>query len=203
MTATNPFTSGAMNTNPNQFIGRRAELRQILARLNGSQPQGSAVVGEWRIGKSSLLYYLTRPRADETLLPKAGLSVVYLSAAGGDCSTQAYFRATLLRRLLAEQPFNRRTTEGKQLSDWQQALATAVDCSWIEAREVLEKLPAHPVVCLDEFQALAEREDFDDSFFNALRNWANEGLLSWVTASTKPLQELRDWNGLTSDFLTY
>lgn len=67
MAESNPFTFGPMITDPQRFIGRRAELAIITARLNGSQPQGSAIVGPRRIGKSSLLHYLYQPRQDETL----------------------------------------------------------------------------------------------------------------------------------------
>jgi hypothetical protein len=196
---TNPFTYGTMITDPDQFIGRRAELEQIVARLNGSQPQGSAVVGARRIGKSSLLHYLTRPRPAETLRPRAGLGLVYLSAAAGNCDSPAHFRLTLLRRLLQAQPLDHRSDDGKWLTDWQQRLASAADCSWDEARQALDNLPHHPVVCLDEFEALLA-DPFDDRFFNALRSWANEGLLSWVTASAQPLPALAKLHGHTSPF---
>lgn len=37
MPGDNPFTFGAMITDPDRFIGRRAELEIITARLNGNQ----------------------------------------------------------------------------------------------------------------------------------------------------------------------
>ncbi len=39
-------------------------------------------------------------------------------------------------------------------------------CSWETAREVLENLPYHPVICLDEFETLLT-DPFDDRFFTA------------------------------------
>jgi hypothetical protein len=41
---------------------------------------------------------------------------------------------------------------------------------------------------------------FDDRFFTALRNWANEGQLTWVSASARPLGELGQLHGRSSPF---
>ncbi len=48
-----PFTIGSIIQNPEAFIGRAAELNHILTRLRTMQ--SCSVVGERRIGKSSLL----------------------------------------------------------------------------------------------------------------------------------------------------
>lgn len=171
-----------------------------MNRLNGSSPQGSAVVGARRIGKSSLLHYLVQPRPDEHVRPNGGMRLVYLDAAQGSCSTPGQFQATLLRAALAAQKIDRRTAEGRWLAELQQNLAgPRAECSWTESRAALEKLPAHPVVCLDEFEALLTHA-FDDRFFNGLRSWANEGLLTWVTASARPLESLGQLHGHSSPF---
>ncbi|MGB0388122.1 MAG: hypothetical protein ACPGWR_25170 [Ardenticatenaceae bacterium] len=195
----NPFTFGSMTDEPNKFVGRRAELELITARLNGNPPQGSAIVGERRIGKSSLLHYLVHPRDDESLLPRDTMRVVYLSAAAGHCNTPEQFRMTLIETLLKQSKLEKRTKEGKWLDQLKNKLANHEPCSWGTAREALKKMPFHPVICLDEFGALLT-DHFDERFFNALRTWANEGLLSWVTGSAKPLQELGHEKDLTSPF---
>ena len=52
----NPFTNRGMITRENEFVGREREISDILARVrNGNSV---SVVGERRIGKSSLLYHL-------------------------------------------------------------------------------------------------------------------------------------------------
>ena len=185
----NPFTYGSMITDPQRFIGRRAELEFIIGRLNGEQPQGSSIVGPRRIGKSSLLHYLTSPRPDEPLRAAPGQQVVYLDAQKGECNSPDSFRMMLLRALMTAQRLDRRTLDGRLLADIQAQLATATECSWEMARAALVALPFHPVVCLDEFESLLNA-DFDEAFFNGLRSWANEGLLTWVIASVKSLPEL-------------
>src|SRR5262245_5906301 len=52
----NPFTHQGMIRDVNQFVGRRVELDQILNPLK--MMQGVSLVGERRIGKSSLLYHI-------------------------------------------------------------------------------------------------------------------------------------------------
>jgi hypothetical protein len=195
----NPFTFGPMITDPHRFIGRRAELEIITARLNGPQPQGSAIVGPRRIGKSSLLHYLYQPRHEETLRCAANQQIIYLDAQQGECTTPDAFRRTLTQKLLATQPADRRTREGKQRADLQSQLARDPFCTWEMARTAITLLPVHPVICLDEFETLL-REDFDNRFFDALRSWANEGILTWITASAQPLTTLGKEHNLTSPF---
>ena len=133
----NPFTYGSMITDPQRFIGRRAELAFIMGRLNGDQPQGSSIVGPRRIGKSSLLHYLTSPRPDELLRAAPGQQVVYLDAQKGECHSPDSFRMMLLRTLMTDQRLDRRTLEGRLLADIQAQLANATECSWETARSAL------------------------------------------------------------------
>ena len=57
----NPFFFGGHITDPAKFVGRKAELRRIAALLETAhtgQMQSVSIVGERRIGKSSLLFHL-------------------------------------------------------------------------------------------------------------------------------------------------
>lgn len=53
----NPFFYGNP-VSPDQFIGRRREVRRITGRIV-NQGQSTAVVGEPRSGKTSLFLYLS------------------------------------------------------------------------------------------------------------------------------------------------
>lgn len=55
----NPFYYGNP-VPPEQFLGRRRELRRIIGRIV-NQGQSTALVGEPRTGKTSLLQYLAAP----------------------------------------------------------------------------------------------------------------------------------------------
>lgn len=57
----NPFTIRGALQRPEEFAGRAAELNDIITRLRSMQ--SCSVVGERRIGKSSLLYHLSQTGA--------------------------------------------------------------------------------------------------------------------------------------------
>ncbi|MGH9843151.1 MAG: hypothetical protein ACREEM_30810 [Blastocatellia bacterium] len=59
----NPFTNRGPVTNPEDFFGRKDELEIVLSRLRSMQCV--SIVGERRIGKSSLLYHLTQTGAEQ------------------------------------------------------------------------------------------------------------------------------------------
>jgi len=170
-----------------------------VARLNGSQPQGVSVVGPRRIGKSSLLHYLYQPRADEVLRPRNNLHVFYLDAQQGECHTPDEFCTALVKLMLAQATIDRRTTHGRRLAELQSDLATHNQCDWGMAREVINLVAFHPVICLDEFETLL-KGGFENRFFDGLRSWANEGLVTWITASAQPLSQLAHEHNLTSPF---
>ena len=54
----NPFSYGNPIRDPARFHGRQAELRQIVNRLRSSARESTSIVGERRIGKTSLLKYM-------------------------------------------------------------------------------------------------------------------------------------------------
>lgn len=54
----NPYLNRVAIQDPEQFFGRAREVSKIFSRIGASRPQSISVVGERRIGKSSLLHYI-------------------------------------------------------------------------------------------------------------------------------------------------
>ena len=54
----NPFTFGNPIKDPTRFHGREADVRQVVNRLLSSAHESTSIVGERRIGKTSLLKHL-------------------------------------------------------------------------------------------------------------------------------------------------
>ena len=54
----NPYLNRVMINNPADFFGRKKEIRKIYSRLDAPHPQSISIVGERRIGKSSLLNFI-------------------------------------------------------------------------------------------------------------------------------------------------
>jgi conflict system STAND superfamily ATPase len=57
----NPFTYGNPISDPLRFFGRTREVEQIFGRLRNAECESSSVVGDRRIGKTSLLNHLADP----------------------------------------------------------------------------------------------------------------------------------------------
>src|SRR6266478_963238 len=58
----NPYLNRVAIRDPAQFFGRAREVSKIFSRIGASRPQSISVVGERRIGKSSLLHYINNPQ---------------------------------------------------------------------------------------------------------------------------------------------
>jgi AAA+ ATPase superfamily predicted ATPase len=57
MTLTNPYRMrGMIPRESDMFFGRKSEMRRIGAMLSGVVPQCVSIIGERRIGKSSLAF---------------------------------------------------------------------------------------------------------------------------------------------------
>src|SRR5215469_1658551 len=54
----NPYLNRVAIRDPSQFFGRTREVAKIFSRLGSSRPQSISIVGDRRIGKSSLLHYI-------------------------------------------------------------------------------------------------------------------------------------------------
>lgn len=57
----NPFLDRGPVREPAQFFGRRGEVRKLVQVLGARVPQSVSVIGERRIGKTSLLNFLSAP----------------------------------------------------------------------------------------------------------------------------------------------
>src|SRR5690242_19128910 len=62
----NPFTYGNPVSDPKSFIGRQREAETIISRLRTRQFESTSLVGERRIGKTSLLQYVANPTVRAT-----------------------------------------------------------------------------------------------------------------------------------------
>ncbi len=186
----NPFTIGSMIQNPAEFVGRTAELQFLLTRLRSLQ--SCSVVGERRIGKSSLLYHLHQTGAARLgeELGEAGFRFVYVELADAAAQTVVDFLRTVLDAVQC--PTDAIKDDNKPSRN-----LTAFDQAIKARAEAGERL----VLCLDEFEALFENPaEFNNAFFNHLRTMVNHRRLALVTASRQPLEIYSLEKRLTSPF---
>ncbi len=96
----NPFTFGNPIKDPTRFHGRQAEIRQIVNRLLSSAHESTSIVGERRIGKTSLLYHLANPGVSTQLgLTPDKFCLVYLDFQGLTDITPTRFWQRVLKKI--------------------------------------------------------------------------------------------------------
>jgi hypothetical protein len=171
----NPFFHRQAVTRPEHFFGRGELLRQVTEMIRGGQ--SCALVGERRIGKSSLLVCLADPRAHhpwldekETLLPITLDFLGFREIAAGDMWIE-------ILEALAEAG----------------GVRPSGDPSFTGVRRLLRALTregARIVLLCDEFELAVENPHLDEGFFGALRSLAASAGVAFVTASRLSLLEL-------------
>ncbi len=182
----NPFTVRGTIQNPSDFIGRKAELLHIVTRLKTMQ--SCSVVGERRIGKSSLLYHLFQTGNDR--LNDRRFRFVYIELTDARAQTVVDFLQTVLQALdLPTDSIKDDNKSNSNLVNFDNAIQTLV----AEGVKV--------VLCLDEFEGLFDNpSEFSDKFFNQFRTMCNHQRLAVVTASRLPLEVYSLEKKLTSPF---
>jgi hypothetical protein len=184
----NPFTYGNPITNPARFIGRRREIEQVQSRLLNAEFESSSIVGERRIGKTSLLKYLSHP----DVVRKAGFPAeLYIFV---------YVDLQIFDPAKSPTDFWRRVLQAiKRLIDDDEVQRMMDDVSQVEPIDtfILDDLftfvddaNLHIVLLLDEFERVTQNKNFDVDFFSGMRAMAIHHNLALITCSRRELVEL-------------
>ena len=180
----NPFHWRGMVTDRSAFIGREQELTRIFTRLESLGCV--SMVGERRIGKSSLLYQAWL-RAQERLGSSCRPAFADL------LSAKHHTLDGLLGAIL------------KGISEDERPLPEASAAEKLTAfEEAVRRVRSRggvPVVFLDEFESLAARtSEFGDDLLESWRSLGNDGQMAFVASSARPLDEVTQESGFTSSF---
>jgi len=190
-----PFIAGPKITDPRLFVGRKVELQRLTGYMEGVQPISLNMVGQRRIGKSSLLYHFFQTWEQRVRIPQRYV-VIYLSLQEAAAQTEASLYKAIAQRLVARPAVQRRAELGQVLA--QQPLTREKFSAVLRQFRAVNLLP---VLCLDEFEALLRYpRQFDDGFFDALRALMDENALLMMVASRRPLDVYRRQHRLTSSF---
>ncbi|GEM_PF-749619 len=192
--ARNPFYYG----NPvshEQFLGRRRELRRIVGRIT-NLGQSTAIVGEPRSGKTSLLLYLAAPETRAGLYGTEGvrrLIFSYLDAQTlGETLSQPqfwdYVLGPLVETLVTPAPAS--PVAAAYRACQQECYAPlALERLFVQLEAADQRL----VLLLDEFDLLLHHPQLNQTeFFGSLRSLASRsrGALALVTAGRSTLAQL-------------
>ena len=165
--------------------------------MTGPQPTSVNIVGQHKIGKSSLLwhFYKLRNHPRNNFSPYA---VIYLSFQDGECQEENSFYQKVAQ-LLSEVPIIQTKPSlvtAFQAPDWTRStFAKAIRLC--EAQKIL------PVLCIDKFEALFQesyREKFDGGFYDSLHSLINNSAMMLILASLETFDVCRNKYKLTSSF---
>lgn len=174
----NPYLNRVMIRNPRDFFGRQREIGRVYARLDAAHPQSISVVGDRRIGKSSLLHYLYLRRNRKRYMTNYEKAVfVYLDLQRDIVRDADGFVDFLFSAFDYEGAEVKVDAGGRHDLDHLRALV-----------QELHKEERRLIVLMDEFEMITGNDNFDASFFSFLRALANAYHVAYVTSSCDELQ---------------
>ncbi|HSR30296.1 MAG TPA: winged helix-turn-helix domain-containing protein [Anaerolineae bacterium] len=188
---TNPFFHRGPIRKREYFCGRTEDTGRSLSLLRNSQ--NVALVGQRRIGKTSLLFHIADPVIFEAHGLQQGKHLfLYLDGAELGYLSPDEVLGLLFDQLAASLP------DAGQSFGLRQAPGSGL--SYRSFREVILKITEaglRPIYLIDEFESLAENPHLGPRFFSGLRALSSQFDLSFVTASRDPLLRLTYANAET------
>ncbi|MBD2598627.1 ATP-binding protein [Nostoc spongiaeforme FACHB-130] len=191
----NPFVAAGMIEDSRLFVGRKDELHAIASRMGGAQPTSINIVGEKRIGKSSLLYHFFLTWEQRVQNPSRYV-VIYLSLQSVHCQREENFYLAVAQELLN---FSNVATN-QALSD-PLRIRPLDRVAFSDAIREWKRQGVLPVLCLDDFKTLFDNQsEFNNDFYNNLRSLMNHNSVMLVIASQHQLDFYSKKHQLTSSF---
>jgi hypothetical protein len=183
----NPFFSRQRITDPGCFVGRQREIESLYSAVITHQCR--SIVGERKLGKSSLLTAVARPAMLERYgLDPARTLFLYLDLEGMASAEREDFWIEVLDRLSAVLP-----PAADTLRDRVERLLDTGELRFTTVRRLLRRVRdagLDLVLTLDEFEGLAQNPNFEPDFYGELRSLAGELGIAYLTASKRGLYEL-------------
>lgn len=183
----NPFTFGNPIREPGRFIGRQEELRQVVNRLLSSAHESTSIVGERRIGKTSILMHL----ADKSSASLLGLvpehyCLIYIDFQGLVDITPQRFWGRVLTRM-------GRSMTDPNLRSQLESIQKEENIELFDLEDLCEAITEAGlcvVLLLDEFEYVTQNPNFGADFFGGLRALAIHHNLPLITATRRELIDL-------------
>ena len=177
----NPYLNRVMIRNTDDFYGRKSEVKKICARIGASRPQSISIVGERRIGKSSLLHYIYHPENRTKYLQHPNdYLFIFIDFQEKHQIDIPQFLEFIIKSLLRECKKDLDLDSNLQ-PDYQdfKKLVSALDQNSLKI-----------IMIFDEFEVVTKNPNFDMEFFSFFRSIANNFNIAYIVSSGKNLQNL-------------
>jgi hypothetical protein len=186
--ANNPFTYGNPISDPRRFFGREREIELVFSRLRNAEFESSSLVGERRIGKTSLLHYLADPDVRRRYDLKHGTHMfVYVDL---QMMNQEVTPVRLWQRLLRQMGRVCQDPVVHEAIDEIRQVETIDNFALADLFDIVDDKNQYVVFLLDEFEKVTVNPNFGTDFFYGLRSLAIQHHLALVTSSRRELIEL-------------
>jgi len=164
---------------PKFFLGRRSLVSKIYARIGAGRPQSVSIVGDLKIGKSSLLSYLAHETIKREILTKPDDYIfLFIPCRTDNQLTLGTFTGTIYR-------MTRKYTE--------KSSEKSIQLEYNYFKHLVENLHKQNkkiILFLDDFNLITLNPAFPLEFFSFLRSLANNYNLAYITTSYEDLQKL-------------
>lgn len=174
----NPFEYGTPITHPNLFFGRRTEIVRIQDSIR--QMRSISIVGERRVGKSSLLNLMTSPELVAEYELGTDVIFCFVDLQGFEEITPPEFWRWILKELYARLP------EALALEVY--AVLESGNFDTLSLRILFEKLSSkHIIFLFDEFESILQNPQFPRAFYGHLRWLSQNCSVAYITATRREL----------------
>lgn len=163
-----------------EFFGRENIISKIYSRIGATRPQSVSIVGDYKIGKTSLLSYLVQTEIQKQFLDNPG-NYIFLFISIRDSQTKSLhdFVQALCKAI------------SKQVGNDYFFTSIAESYTWFKrVVETLTKKGKKFILFMDDFNLITQNRDFPLEFFSFLRSLANNFNVAYVTSSYQDLQKL-------------
>jgi archaellum biogenesis ATPase FlaH len=181
----NPYFNRNAIKDPDYFFGRLEEVKYIFSLLRNAQ--SCSIVGPRRIGKSSLINYVSDPKVMQSydLNPDDFIFVPI------DLEGLAELTQTDVFSMIIEEIRNRISVE--ELRRKLENLLAKEQIRFLDLKNILKDISdqnKNVIFLFDEFELITSNKNLDSNFFSGLRNLANTYNVAYITTSNSPLLEL-------------
>jgi serine/threonine-protein kinase len=166
-------------SDPKQFIGRKAMVSKIYARIGAGRPQSVSIVGDLKIGKTSLLSYLACEDVKREMLSSPDDYIFLFIPCKKDNSLTLGSLTALIYRMSKKYAENSGNDSMQIEYNYFKKLV-----------ENLHRQDKKIILFFDDFNLITLNPAFPLEFFSFLRSLANNYNLAYITTSYEDLQKL-------------
>jgi serine/threonine-protein kinase len=162
-----------------EFYGRRNEIEKIYSRIGSSRPQSISIVGERRIGKSSLLSFINHPFNRRKYLKDPDEYVfVFIDFQERRGIGITDFFTIIFQALLDAFNGTLEIDAEPNYEGFKRVIA------------VFDEKKLKLIMLFDEFELVTKNENFDTEFYSFCRSIANNYNVAYLVSSGRNLQTL-------------